>query len=116
MKKLAAALLAAFALTSACVSVESSKVEPSTIASNGEAVAIVQSTAVGLSLILHFVMITEASIDTVVNKSLVVEAKGLGGSKLQILNANETPKKGIFCLTGSIVGFPLAMASAIVVK
>jgi hypothetical protein len=76
----------------------------------------VQATAIGLSLILHFVTITEASLDTTVNKLLVTEAKALGGSKVQLLNAFEEPKKGIFCLTGSIIGFPLSMSNAVVVK
>jgi hypothetical protein len=117
MKKFLAILLAsAVVSSSACTSIESTKVTAETIASNGEAVAVVQATAVGLSLILHFITITEASLDTTVNKLLVTEAKALGGNKLQLLNANEEPKKGIFCLTGSVIGFPFSVASAVVVK
>src|SRR3712207_4615201 len=74
MKKFLAAVVASIALMGVgCQSVESAKVDPATIASNGEAVAIVQCTALGFSALFHFVTITEASIDTVVNKMMVAE-------------------------------------------
>src|SRR5688572_2647748 len=92
MKKFLAALVASLALTSACASVESAKVDPATIASNGEAVAVVQCVTLGLTLIFHFVTISEASLDTVVNKMLVAESKALGGNKVQLLNAMEMPR------------------------
>ena len=123
MKKLLAALVASIAFSSmACQSVESAKVDPATIASNGEAVAIVQCTALGLTAIFHFITITEASLDTVVNKMMVAEAKALGGNKVQVLAAMESPKHGlIFALMGGIVSYiagvpPMAMASGIAVK
>ena len=118
MKKLLAALVASLALmTTACQSVESAKVDPSTIASNGEAVAIVQCTAIGLTAIFHFVTITEASLDTVVNKMMVAEAKALCGNKVQLLHAFEMPKHGlIFALMGGIISLPPAMAGGIAVK
>ena len=118
MKNFLAAVVASVALmTSACQSVESTKVDPATIASNGEAVAVVQCVALGLTAIFHFVTITEASLDTVVNKMLVAEAKALGGNKVQIINAMEMPKGGlIFRLMGGILMLPPAMASGIAVK
>jgi hypothetical protein len=117
MKKILAALVASLALSTACQSVESTKVDPATIASEGEAVAVVQTTAMGLTAIFHFITITEASLDTVVNKMLVAEAKALGGNKVQLLLAVEQPKQGlIFKLAGGIIGFPVAMASGVVVK
>jgi len=118
MKKLLAALVASLALsTMACQSVESAKVDPATIASNGEAVAIVQCTALGLTAIFHFITITEASLDTVVNKMMVAEAKALGGNKVQPLAAMEMPKHGlIFALAGGIIALPPAMAVGIAVK
>ncbi len=119
MKKLLVALVASLALTTmACQSVESAKVDPATIAtSNGEAVAVVQCTALGLTAIFHFITITEASLDTVVNKMMVAEAKALGGNKVQILTAMEMPKHGlIFALAGGIISLPPAMASGIAVK
>ncbi|MCC7072952.1 MAG: hypothetical protein IT383_16630 [Deltaproteobacteria bacterium] len=117
MKKLLAAVIAAFALTTACQSVESAKVDPATIASNGDAVAVVQCTALGLTAIFHFITITEASLDTVVNKMMVAEAKALGGNKVQLLGAMEMPKHGlIFMLAGGIVNLPPAMAMGIAVK
>ena len=118
MKKLLAALVASIAFsTMACQSVESAKVDPATIASNGEAVAMVQCTALGLTAIFHFITITEASLDTVVNKMMVAEAKALGGNKVQPLMAMEMPKHGlIFALMGGIISLPPAMASGIAVK
>ena len=118
MKKFLAAVVASVALmTGACSSVEAAKVDPATIASNGEAVAVVQCVTLGLTLIFHFVTISEASLDTVVNKMLVAEAKALGGNKVQLLMAGEQPKQGlIFRLMGGIVGIPGAGATGIAVK
>jgi hypothetical protein len=123
MKKIVTALIASVALsTVACQSIESTKVDPNTIASNGEAVAVVQATALGITAIFNFVTIVDASLDTVVNKMLVSEAKSLGGNKVQLLTAMETPKGTlIFRLAGGIIswiaGSPqMAMASGIIVK
>ena len=118
MKNLLAALIASLAIAATgCQSVESAKVDPATIASNGEAVAIVQCTALGLTAIFHFITITEASLDTVVNKMMVAEAKALGGNKVQPLMAMEMPKHGlIFALMGGIIMLPPAMATGIAVK
>jgi hypothetical protein len=118
MKKFLIATVAAIALMgSSCQSVESTKVDPATIASNGEAVAVVQCVALGLTAIFHFITITEASLDVVINKMLVAEAKALGGNKVQLLAAMETPKGGLlFKLMGSIVMLPPAGAVGIAVK
>ena len=118
MKKFLTATVAAIALMGAsCQSVESTKVDPATIASNGEAVAVVQCVALGLTAIFHFVTITEASLDVVINKMLVAEAKALGGNKVQLLGAMETPKGGLlFKLMGGIVMLPPAAAVGIAVK
>jgi len=118
MKKFLTALVASLALaTSACQSVEFTKVDSATIASNGDAVAVVQCVALGLTLIFHFVTITEASLDTVINKMMVAEAKALGGNKVQLLGAMETPKGGLlFKLAGSILSIPPAGAVGIAVK
>jgi hypothetical protein len=123
MKKILTALVASLALaTTACQSVETTKVDPTTIASNGDAVAVVQCTALGLSAVFHFITITEASLDTVINKMLVAEAKALGGNKVQLLSAVEAPRGGLlFKLTGGLVSYvaglpPAAMATGIAVK
>ncbi len=125
MKKNLTALVAALVLaTSACQSVESTKVDEATIASNGNAVAVVQCAAIGLTAIFHFITITEASLDTVINKMLVAEAKALGGNKVQLLTALETPKGGLlFKLATSAMGpipfilsTPVAGAVGIAVK
>ncbi len=118
MRKFLTALVASLALaTSACQSVEFTKVDGTTIAANGEAIAVVQTVALGLTLIFHFVTITEASLDTVINKMLVAEAKALGGNKVQLLAAGETPKGGLlFKLAGGILMLPPAGAVGIAVK
>lgn len=123
MKKFLAALVASVALMGiGCQSVESAKVDPATIASNGEAVALVQCTALGFSAIFHFVTITEASMDTVVNKMMVAEAKALGGNKVQLLSAMELPTHGLlFRLPGGLFSYfagvpPMAQAAGIAVK
>ena len=118
MKKFLTAIVASLALaTTACQSVESTKVDATTIASEGEAVAVVQCVALGLTAIFHFVTITEASLDTVINKMLVAEAKALGCNKVQLLAAMETPKGGLlFKLAGGIVNLPPAAAVGIAVK
>jgi hypothetical protein len=125
MKKFLAAAVAALALSSACTSVESTKVDATTIATdNTEAVAVVQCAAIGLTAIFHLVTITEASLDTVINKMLVAEAKALGGNKVQLINAIEAPKGGLlFRLATSAMGpipfilsLPPAFATGIAVK
>jgi hypothetical protein len=119
MKKFLAAAVAALALSSACTSVESTKVDAATISTdnNTEAVAVVQCAAIGLTAIFHLVTITEASLDTVINKMLVAEAKALGGNKVQLLTVGETPKGGLlFALAGGIISLPPAIATGIAVK
>ena len=118
MKKFLIAVAASVALmTSACASVHSAKVDPATIASQGEAVAVVQCVTLGFTLIFHFVTIGEASLDIVVNKMLVAESKALGGNKVQLLWAMEQPKDGLMWhLMGGIANFPVAGAAGIAVK
>ena len=117
MKKYIVGIVAAIALAStACTSIESAKVNASDIAANGDAVAVIQANALGLSALFHIVMITAADMDLVVNKLLVAEAKAMGGNKVQLLGAAETPKSGLYALGGSIIGVPMASASGIAVK
>lgn len=119
MKKFLAALAASLMLLGVgCQSVESAKVDPATIVSTGDAVALVQCSAIGLSALFHFVTITEASMDTVVNKMMVAEAKALGGNRVQLLSAQELPTHGLLfrLLGGGIIGFPYAQATGIAVR
>ena len=124
MKKLFVAIVAAVSLASlvACSSIESTKVDGSTIASNGEAVAVVQATNLGLTLIFNFVTIFESTLDTSVNKLLVTEAKALGGNKVELLMAMEYPKGGLFQWFGpgpfglNLASLSPTMATGIAVK
>ena len=116
MKK---ALIAAFAASSllACTSVETATVSASEVVTNGgEAVAVVQGTSVGITLIFHIVEIVQSDLDTAVNKLVIAEAKAMGASRVDLKSAMTTPRHGIFALGGGIIGFPMAMSTGIAVK
>ena len=116
MKK---AILSAVAATSlvACTSVESAVVSGAEIAaSGGEAVAVVQANALGLTAIFHIVDLVQSDLDTVVNKLLVAEAKAMGASKVDLKSASTTPRHGIFALTGFIIGVTGSSAVGVAVK
>ncbi|MBX7100033.1 MAG: hypothetical protein K1X89_20130 [Myxococcaceae bacterium] len=118
MKKTIVAMFAAAALAvTGCTSVESATVSGSDIvASGGEAMAVIQTSAIGLSFIFHIVSVVEADLDVVVNKLLVTEAKAMGASKVDLKGAGTTPKHGIFALMGNLVGFPSGAAVGVAVK
>ncbi|MCP4499844.1 MAG: hypothetical protein GY822_07770 [Deltaproteobacteria bacterium] len=118
MKKFLVAMVAALSISAlACTSVESAKVDPATIAANGEAVAVVQATTLGLCLIFHFVPIVESNLDTVINKVLVAEAKALGGNKVDLKGFMEMPHGSIlFQLFHGILLVDPAFAEGVVVK
>ncbi len=116
MKK---AILSAVAATSlvACTSVESAVVSGAEIAaSGGEAVAVVQANALGLTAIFHIVDLVQSDLDTVVNKLLVAEAKAMGASKLDLKGAGTTPRHGLYALFGGIIGVTQSSAMGIAVK
>jgi hypothetical protein len=116
MKK---AILSAVAATSlvACTSVESAVVSGAEIAANGgEAVAVVQANALGLTAIFHIVDLVQSDLDTVVNKLLVAEAKAMGASKLDLKGAATTPRHGLFALAGGIIGVTQSSAFGVAVK
>ncbi|WP_426755320.1 hypothetical protein [Myxococcus sp. Y35] len=115
MKKFVLTAVAASSLV-ACTSVESAVVSGTEIASNGEAVAVVQAKALGLTAIFHIVDIVQSDLDTVINKLLIAEAKAMGASKVELLNASTTPRHGIYALTGTIIGFPGSTAVGVAVK
>lgn len=104
-----------------CTSVDSTTVSPNELAANGEAVAVVQTTAVGITALFHIVDIIQADLDTVVNKLLISEAKAMGASRVELLSANTTPRSGIFSLVSipfglNVVGITLAQATGVAVK
>lgn len=120
MKKAFLAVVAAASLVG-CTSVETATVSGSEIAANGEAVAVVQATAIGMSAIFHMVDLVPADLDTVVNKLLVQEAKAMGASKIDVKSATTTPRHGIFALGGGLISYiagmpPMASAVGVAVK
>lgn len=116
MKKLVIALAAALAIALvACTSVETAKVNSADIASSSDAVAIVQATQFGFSIIFSFVPLAEASLDDVVNKTLVAEAKAMGGNKVELISMGGMHPDQ-FPTSLSIVNPALMMASGLAVK
>lgn len=116
MKKFLFAVLAASSLVG-CTSVETATVSSTeVVTSGGEAVAVVQGTAVGITLLFHIVDIVQADLDTAVNKLVIAEAKAMGASRVDLKGASTTPRHGIFALAGGIIGFPMASAQGVAVK
>jgi hypothetical protein len=116
MKKAILSAVAAMSLV-ACTSVESAVVSGAEVSANGgEAVAVVQANALGLTAIFHIVDLVQSDLDTVVNKLLVAEAKAMGASKVDLKGASTTPRHGIYALAGGIIGFPMSSAMGIAVK
>jgi hypothetical protein len=117
MKKALAVLVASTMM--ACTSVDTATVSSNEIAANGEAVAVIQGTAIGISAILHFVDIIQADMDTAVNKLLVTEAKAMGASRVDLKYAMTTPRNGIWALytcPGIILCTPMSVATGVAVK
>jgi hypothetical protein len=116
MKKAILSAVAAMSFV-ACTSVESAVVSGAEIAANGgEAVAVVQANALGLTAIFHIVDLVQSDLDTVVNKLLVAEAKAMGASKLDLKGAGTTPRHGLFALAGGIIGVTQSSAFGVAVK
>ena len=116
MKKVILCAVAAMSLV-ACTSVESAVVSGAEVtATGGEAVAVVQVDALGLTAIFHIVDLVQSDLDTVVNKLLVAEAKAMGANKVDLKSASTTPRHGIYALGGFIIGFPMSSAVGVAVK
>lgn len=116
MKKGFLAIVLAAAV-SGCSSVESATVASNEITANGgEAVAVIQATSIGWTLIFHLVDIVTSDLDQVVNKLLVGEAKAMGATRVDLKGASTTPRHGIFALAGFLMGWPTSTATGIAVK
>ncbi len=116
MKK---AILSAIAASSllACTSVESAIVSSSEVQTrNGDAIAVIQANALGLTALFHIVDIVQSDLDTVVNKLLISEAKAMGATRVDLVGASTTPRHGIYALTGSIIGVTSSTAVGVAVK
>ncbi|AFE07451.1 hypothetical protein D7V80_39395 [Corallococcus sp. CA054B] len=115
MKKFILSAVAAASLVG-CTSVESAIVSGSEIAANGEAVAVIQGSSLGLTAIFHIIDIVQSDLDTVVNRLLITEAKAMGASKVDLKSASTTPRHGIFALFGTIIGITSSSATGVAVK
>jgi ABC-type microcin C transport system permease subunit YejE len=119
MKK---AILSAIAASSllACTSVESAVVSSAELQTEGDAIAVVQANALGLTALFHVVDIVQSDLDVVVNKLLVAEAKAMGASKIEVMSAHTTPRHGLYALTGAfpfvLIGITESNGTAIAIK
>ena len=114
MKKFVVALFAASAI--GCTSVETATVAGNDIAANGDAVAVIQANAIGITALFHIVELVQSDLDTVVNKLLVAEAKAMGANKVDLKGASTTPRHGIFQLFGGIISPTFSNAMGVAVK
>lgn len=116
MKKLLLSAVAAMSLVG-CTSVESAVVSGQEVtAQGGDAVAVVQANALGLTAIFHIIDLVASDLDTVVNKLLVAEAKAMGATKVDVKTAHTTPRHGIYALAGGIIGITSSSAVGVAVK
>lgn len=115
MKKAIIGAVAAISLVG-CTSVETAVVSGSEIAANGEAIAVIQANALGLTAIFHMVDLVQSDMDTAVNKLLVAEAKAMGANRVDLKQAGTTPRHGIYALFGGIIGFTSSNAMGVAVK
>lgn len=122
MKKTVLALCVSAALVS-CSSVETAIVASNEVVANGgEAVAVIQASALGFTVLFHLVDIVSSNLDDVVNKLVVSEAKGMGATRVDLKSASTTPRHGIFAVfnpmgTGlNLLGFTYSQAVGVAVK
>ncbi len=115
MKKLFLAALVSASLAG-CTSVETATVASSEIAANGEAIAVVQASSLGLTAIFHIIDLVQSDLDVVVNRLLVSEAKAMGATKIDLKSASTTPRHGIFALAGTLIGITQSSATGVAVK
>jgi hypothetical protein len=115
MRKAILAVVAAFSVVS-CKSIDMANVSSNEIASKGEAIAVIQASSIGFTAFLNYVVITDSSLEQVVNRLLIAEAKAMGGSKVELIHASTSPRNGIYAIPSILVGFPSSQATGIVVK
>lgn len=99
-----------------CQSTETTSVNASEIASNGDAIAVIQTESIGFTAIFHLINIVPTDLDTVINKQLVAEAKAMGATKVDLKYASTTPRSGVYSLFGFILGFPHSTAVGVAVR
>jgi hypothetical protein len=104
-------IVAVSALAFGCSSIHTATVIRTDVAAPGDPIAVVQSDAVGLSLFLHLVPLVQADLDTVVNKGLVASAKAMGGTKVEIKEASQTPTDGVYALLNCLFPIPLLLCA-----
>lgn len=105
-----------------CASVESTAVDKDEVAAQGEPVGVVQARSLGFTLFFHALDVVDSDLDQIVNKLLVSEAKAMGASKIELVNADTSPRHGIYRVltaTGPIINlfsFTHSSGAAVAVK
>ncbi len=106
--KRAAALFACVSL--GCASIQSATVvDRDVVTKEGKAIAVLQVDVVGLSLFVHLVPLVAADLDTAVNRILIGEAKHMGGTKVELKEADTTPTGGIYSIVNCLFPIPLIL-------
>ena len=116
MKIMMSLVICAF-LMGCATSTQYAKVNPADISANGDAIAVIDSHGCALTFFFHLAQPwEEGTLKHVIKKELVTKAKQLGANKVELLNASETPKNGLYALTGNIIGISAASASGVAIK
>ncbi len=115
MRKALFAVVVGLSLAS-CRSIDEAQVISSDVAANGEAIELMQASSIGFTLFLHNVVVVDSSLDQVVNKMLVAEAKAMGAHRVQLVSATTSPRNGIYALPAILVGFPSSQATGLILK
>jgi len=101
----------------ACTSIESTIVASNEIvASEGEAVAVIQANSLGWTFFWHLLTVIESDLNQVVNKMLVAEAKSMGAHKIDLKGAATSPRGGLWGLSAILMGMPSSSAVGVAIK
>jgi len=99
-----------------CTSVESASINSADFATSGDAIAVIQASALGLTFLANTIEAVPSDLDVVVNRLLITEAKAMGASRIELKSASTTARQGIYRLPALIVGVPSSTAVGIAIK
>ena len=115
MKRSLVAIVCAALL--ACNSIDSTVVASNEIVTTeGEAIAVIQASTMGISLFFHLVSLVDWDLDKSINKMLIAEAKSMGANKVDLKGAATTPRHGLYALAGHLLAFPSSYAVGVAIK
>jgi hypothetical protein len=101
----------------ACSRIESAVVAGNEIVTTeGEAIAVIQARSLGWTFFWHALTVVDTSLDQVINKMLVAEAKSMGANKVDLKGASTSPRGGVWGLPAILVGMPGSNAVGVAIK